>query len=75
MKITTRGRYGLRAMLGLARQYGGGPVLTGALAEQEELSRKYLHALLAELKSAASLMSSSGPMLRAFQTSLPSLML
>lgn len=39
-------------MLGLARRYGEGPVLMGTLADQERLSRKYLHALLASLKAA-----------------------
>ncbi len=52
MKITTRGRYGLRAILGLARGYGSGPMLMSTLADNERLSRKYLHALLASLKSA-----------------------
>ncbi len=51
MKITTRGRYGLRAILGLARRYGEGPVLAGTLAQCEGVSRKYLHALLASLKA------------------------
>jgi len=52
MKMSTRGRYGLRAMLELARCFGGEPVLMGTLAEREGLSRKYLHALLTGLKSA-----------------------
>lgn len=52
MKMTTRGRYGLRAMLELARCYGGPPILMSTLAERERISRKYLHALLASLKSA-----------------------
>ena len=41
----------MRAMLELARRFGESPVLMGALAEREGLSRKYLHALLTELKS------------------------
>jgi len=52
MKITTRGRYGLRAMMGLARCHGDGPVLMQALAERERVSRKYLHVLLASLQGA-----------------------
>lgn len=60
MKITTRGRYGLRAMLGLARGYGSGPVLMAALAAEEGLSRKYLHALLAALKAAGLVHSTRG---------------
>jgi len=52
MKITTRGRYGLRAMLELARGFRGPPVLMSTVAEREGISRKYLHALLSSLKSA-----------------------
>lgn len=52
MKMSTRGRYGLRAMLELARCFGRSPVLMGTLAQREGLSRKYLHALLTALKSA-----------------------
>jgi Rrf2 family protein len=39
-------------MLELARCYGEPPVLMSVLAEQESLSRKYLHALLTALKEA-----------------------
>ena len=46
MRVSTRGRYGLRAMLELSRSYGGEPVRLGTLAEKEELSKKYLYALL-----------------------------
>lgn len=52
MKVSTRGRYGLRAMLELARCHGQSPVLMSDLAERESLSRKYLHTLLTALKKA-----------------------
>ena len=60
MKLTTRGRYGLRAMLELARCYDEPPVLMSTLAKRERLSRKYLHALLAALKSAGLVRSVRG---------------
>lgn len=60
MKISTRGRYGLRAMLELARCRGDSPVLMSTLAEREGLSRKYLHALLTALKSAGLVQSVRG---------------
>jgi Rrf2 family protein len=60
MKITTRGRYGLRAILGLARCYGEGPVLAATLAQREGVSRKYLHALLGSLKAAGLVRSVRG---------------
>ena len=52
MRLTTRGRYGLRAMLELARCFDDPPILMNTLAKRERLSRKYLHALLAALKAA-----------------------
>jgi len=60
MKMSTRGRYGLRAMLELARRFGESPVLMSHLAESEGLSRKYLHALLTALKSAGMVRSIRG---------------
>jgi Rrf2 family protein len=60
MKMSTRGRYGLRAMLELARCFGDGPLMMGTLAEREGLSRKYLHALLTGLKSAGLVRSVRG---------------
>jgi len=60
MKVSTRGRYGLRAMLELARRFGEPPVLMGTLAEQEGISRKYLHSLLTALKSAGLVRSIRG---------------
>jgi Rrf2 family cysteine metabolism transcriptional repressor len=52
IKLSTKGRYGLRAMVDLADHYGEGPVLVRSIAERQEISGKYLHALLASLKSA-----------------------
>lgn len=60
MRMSTRGRYSLRAMLELARCYGGPPVLMSTLAERERISRKYLHALLASLRSAGLVRSVRG---------------
>ena len=61
MKISTRGRYGLRAMLELARCHGRSPVMMSVLAERESLSRKYLHGLLTALKEAGLVRSVRGP--------------
>jgi Rrf2 family protein len=52
LKLSTKGRYGLRAMIDLARHHGEGPVLVRSIAERQEVSSKYLHALLASLKAA-----------------------
>ena len=52
MRVSTRGRYGLRAMLELARSFGDAPVVMADLADREGLSRKYLHTLLTGLRAA-----------------------
>jgi Rrf2 family protein len=52
IRLSTKGRYGVRAMIELAEKYGQGPVLVRSIAERQEISSKYLHALLAALKSA-----------------------
>ncbi len=54
LRMSTKGRYGLRAMIDLAEAYDRGqrPVMMGDIAERQELSRKYLHALLTSLKQA-----------------------
>lgn len=60
MKLSTRGCYGLRAMLELALHHGGRPVLMRNIAENQGVSRKYLHALLTSLKSAGLVRSVRG---------------
>lgn len=49
-QLSTRARYGVRAMGELAVRYGDGPVQMSAIADSQSLSRKYLHALLTTLK-------------------------
>lgn len=60
MKLSTRGRYGLRAMMELARRHGGGPVLTSDIAAIQDVSAKYLHALLNTLRTAGLVRSIRG---------------
>ena len=52
MKLSTKGCYGLRAMLDLALNFGGGPTLMRTISDKEGISRKYLHALLSTLRTA-----------------------
>ena len=52
MKISTRGRYGLRVMVALARRYGGSPMTAAALSEEQNISLKYLESILAALSKA-----------------------
>ncbi|MBN1360919.1 MAG: RrF2 family transcriptional regulator [Sedimentisphaerales bacterium] len=61
MRVSAKGRYGLRAMCELARSFGEGPLRMSAIAERQGLSRKHLHALLTSLKSAGLVRSIRGP--------------
>jgi Rrf2 family transcriptional regulator, cysteine metabolism repressor len=60
LKLSTKGRYGIRAMIELADAYGEGPVMMSAISEKQEISRKYLHALLTSLKEAGLVRSVRG---------------
>lgn len=60
MKLSTRGRYGVRAMLELAMNSGKGPVPLRDLALRQEISAKYLEQLLIPLKGAGLVKSVRG---------------
>ena len=60
LKLSTRGRYGLRALIEIARNHEDGPVLMGYIAKKQQFSRKYLHALLTSLKEAGFVKSRRG---------------
>ena len=60
MKMSTKGRYGLRAMVDLAMTSENGPVSIQSIAERQELSEKYLEQLLAMLKKAGLVKSIRG---------------
>ena len=51
MKLSTKGRYGVRMMIDLAAHYGEGPVLLRDIAKRQEISEKYLSNLIHPLKS------------------------
>jgi Rrf2 family protein len=51
MKLSTKGRYGVRLMIDLAIHYGEGPVLLREIAKREEISEKYLSNLVNPLKT------------------------
>lgn len=50
MKLSTRGRYGLKVMYQLAVKYGEGPIPLNAIAEKESLSQNYLEQLVSILR-------------------------
>ena len=52
MRLSTRSRYAIRALLDLARHIDEGPVLVREIAEREDISVRYLEQLLLPLKAA-----------------------
>ena len=48
--LSRRSKYGLKALLALAREPHGEPVLIADLAERDALPRKFLEAILLDLK-------------------------
>lgn len=61
MKLSTRSRYGMRALLELAIEYGNGPLQIKVIAEREGISNKYLEQLISILKSSGMVRSIRGP--------------
>lgn len=60
MKLSTRTRYGIRAILELAENYGKGPLQLKIIARHQEISVKYLEQLIAILKSSGIVRSIRG---------------
>ncbi|MDP2840509.1 MAG: Rrf2 family transcriptional regulator [Syntrophales bacterium] len=60
MKLSTRGRYGVRLMLELALHYGEGPILLKEIAERQGISEKYLWQLINPLKTTGLVTSQRG---------------
>ncbi len=60
MKLSTRGRYGSRAMLELACRYNNGPVQLKEIARSQEISERYLEHLVTALKMAGLVKSTRG---------------
>lgn len=50
MKLSTRGRYGLKLMYELGKFYGNGPIALRTVAEKQNLSENYLEQLAASLR-------------------------
>ena len=61
MKLSSRSRYGFRAILELAIEYGKGPLQIKTIAKREDISNKYLEQLIAMLKSTGLVVSLRGP--------------
>lgn len=60
MKLSTKGRYGLRAMIDLARYSENEPVSIGSVAARQEISEGYLEQMMSLLKKAGLVKSIRG---------------
>ncbi len=60
MKLSTRVRYGSRALLDLAAHYGGEPQLIRDVARRQEISQHYLEQIIIVLKASGLVKSLRG---------------
>lgn len=51
MKLSTKGRYGVRAMFDLALHQGDGPIPLRSIAERQDISEHYLEQLISTLRN------------------------
>ncbi|MDY6953725.1 MAG: Rrf2 family transcriptional regulator [Thermodesulfobacteriota bacterium] len=60
MKISTKTRYGTRAMVDIGEHYGEGPVSLRELAERQGVSMKYMEQIVPSLKASGLVRSARG---------------
>ncbi|WP_303868959.1 Rrf2 family transcriptional regulator [Acetobacterium wieringae] len=60
MRLSTKGRYGVLAMVELALQFGDGPVSIKEIAEKQNFSDSYMEQLFSTLKNAGLVKSIRG---------------
>ncbi len=61
MRLSTKGRYAVMAMVDLARHGDGNPVSLAEIAERQEISLSYLEQLFAKLRRSGLVRSVRGP--------------
>lgn len=61
MRITTKGRYGLRAVINLAMASNDKPISIGTIAGDEKVSSEFLEQIFFKLKKAGLIRSIRGP--------------
>ena len=61
MRLTTKGRYAVTAMLDLALHHDAGPVSLAEIAERQGISLSYLEQLFAQLRKRGLVASTRGP--------------
>jgi len=61
MKLSTKGRYAVMAMIDIAQDTSGCPVSLAAIADRQDISQEYLEQLFAKLRRAGLVESARGP--------------
>jgi Rrf2 family cysteine metabolism transcriptional repressor len=61
MKLSTKGKYGVRAVYEIARHYGKGPISIKEITERQGISLSYLEQILHKLGKAGLIESVRGP--------------
>jgi Rrf2 family protein len=61
MLLSTKGDYGVRAMIDLAKHAGEGPVQRAEIARRRQIPESYLDHLLAQLRRGGFIRSTRGP--------------
>jgi Rrf2 family protein len=59
--LSQRAKYGLKAMLALARRPGSAPLLVADLAREESIPQKFLEMILLQLRNQGLVQSKKGP--------------
>jgi Rrf2 family iron-sulfur cluster assembly transcriptional regulator len=61
MKMSTKGRYAVMAMIDIAVHSGGEPISLAEIAERQDISQEYLEQLFGKLRKAKLVDSARGP--------------
>jgi len=61
VRLSTKGRYAVMAMVDLAKHYAGQPIVLADIAERQAISLSYLEQLFAKLRVAGLVKSVRGP--------------
>lgn len=61
MRISSKGEYGLRALLDLAQRYGSGPIQSREIHQRQGIDENYLNQILILLRRAGLIESVRGP--------------
>jgi Rrf2 family iron-sulfur cluster assembly transcriptional regulator len=61
MRLTTKGRFAVTAMIDLAMQHGASPVTLAEISQRQKISLSYLEQLFAKLRRCAIVESVRGP--------------